>query len=256
MKSYQDEIAETWDQIGECLTDKATVISHEEFLRAKSGELNITLAGVRTVPEEWFPPLKGKDVLALACGGGQQAPIFAAHGAAVTVTDLSDHQLANESEVARREYYPIRIVKADLSKPFPFADDSFDLIFNPVSNCYIECIQPVWNECARVIRKGGILMMAFVKEENFLFEPDFRNEDFLLSRHPLPFNPYRDLSEESKQKYRDEHKPFAFSHSLTEQIGGLLKSGFELTDLFEDCDGGGLFDKYMNSYVAIRAIRK
>jgi hypothetical protein len=24
--------------------------------------------------------------------------------------------------------------------------------------------------------------------------------------------------------------------------------------MFEDCDGGGLFDKYMNSYVAVRAV--
>jgi len=45
-------------------------------------------------------------------------------------------------------------------------------------------------------------------------------------------------------------------HTLTEQLGGLLCAGFEITDLYEDRDGGGLFDRYMNSYVAVRAIRK
>lgn len=50
--------------------------------------------------------------------------------------------------------------------------------------------------------------------------------------------------------------PLKFSHTLTEQIGGLIKAGFELTDIYEDCDGGGLFDQYMNSYVAVRAIKK
>ncbi len=79
---------------------------------------------------------------------------------------------------------------------------------------------------------------------------------FYITRHFLPFNPLTDLSEEKlKQKY-DEKKPIAFSHTLTEQIGGIIKAGFEITDIFEDCDGGGLFDKYMNSYVAIRAVRK
>lgn len=256
MNNYQDEIAKTWDHINECLIDKTKAISHEEYMRAKSGELKVSLAGIKTVPKEWFPELKGKNILALACGGGQQAPIFAAHGANVTVTDYSDRQLACETDVAEREKYHISIVKADMSKDFPFSDNTFDMIFNPVSNCYIESILPMWRECARVIRKKGILMMAFVKEEHFMFEPDFRNEDVLISRHSLPFNPYTDLTDELKKKYAEEHRPVAFSHSLTEQIGGLIDAGFEITNIYEDCDGGGLFDKYMNSYVAVRAIKK
>lgn len=254
--NYQSIIAQAWDNINECLTDKATAISHEEFLRAKDGELKVTLAGVAIVPHKWFPPIKGMNILGLASGGGQQCPIFAAHGAKVTVMDLSESQLANERFVAERENYDINIVKADMSKEFPFKDNSFDVIFNPVSNCYIENIQSLWEECARVITSNGILMTGFVKEEIFMFEPDFQNEDYLISRHSLPFNPLTDLSEEKlKQKY-NEHKPIAFSHTLTEQLGGIIKAGFTITDIFEDCDGGGLFDKYMNSYVAVRAIRK
>lgn len=253
---YQSINAEIWDNINDCLTDKSTVISHEEYLCAKNGKLNVTLAGVVKVPENWFPTLNGMKVLGLACGGGQQCPVFQAHGAIVTVTDLSEGQLANERFVAEREGYEINIVKTDLSKEFPFEDDSFDLIFNPISNCYVENIQPVWNECSRVIRKGGILLMAFVKEEFFMFDPDFQKEDFLVSRYSLPFNPLTDLSEEKKKEKLMKKMPFAFSHTLTEQIGGLLKSGFEITDIYEDCDGGGLFDKYMNSYVAVRAVKK
>ncbi|MGN0479860.1 MAG: class I SAM-dependent methyltransferase [Hominenteromicrobium sp.] len=253
---YQHLNAEIWNNINDCLTDKCSAISHADFVRAQNGELNVTLAGVTPVPTAWFPNLRDADVLGLASGGGQQCPVFAAHGAHVTVMDLSDGQLAQERYVAQREHYDIRIVKSDLSKPFPFADESFDLIFNPVSNCYIEQLQPMWEECARVIRKGGILMMAFVKEEHFMFYPDFKNETVLISRFSLPFNSIRDLSDEQKQARIRENLPFPFSHTLTEQLGGLLKAGFELTDLFEDCDGGGLFDRYMNSYVAVRAVKK
>lgn len=255
-QSYINYNSTAWDNINESLVDKTKAISHEDYMAAKSGALNISLAEAKTVPKEWFPNLYGTDVLALACGGGQQGPVFAAHGAAVTVTDISNSQLATERYVAEREGYDINIVKADLSKPFPFADNSFDMIFNPVSNCYIEDILPTWKECARVIRTGGILMMAFCKEELFLFEPDFKNEDFLLSRHPLPFNPLKDLSEEQLEKKRNALMPLAFSHTLTEQLGGLIKAGFEITDIYEDCDGGGLIDKYMNAYVAVRAVKK
>lgn len=99
-------------------------------------------------------------------------------------------------------------------------------------------------------------MMAFVKEEFFLFEPDFRKEDFLISRHTLPFHPLRDLTEEQIKQKQNAQMPLAFSHTLTEQIGGLIKAGFEITDIYEDRDGGGLFDKYMDSYVAVRAVKK
>ena len=254
--NYQSQIAQAWDNINECLTDKATSISQEEFLRAKNGELKVSLGGARIVPEKWFPPLKGMNVLGLASGGGQQCPVFAAHGANVTVMDLSDSQLANERFVAARENYEINIVKADMSKVFPFKDNSFDVIFHPISNCYIESIESLWEECARVIKSDGVLMVGFIKEEMFMFEPDYQNEDFLISRHTLPFNPLTDLSEEELKQKCDEHRPIAFSHTLTEQIGGIIKAGFTITDIYEDCDGYGLHDKYMNSYVAIRAIKK
>lgn len=243
-----------WDSINECLIDKTTAISHEEYMAAQKGKLNVSLAGAKSVPREWFPDLKEKKILALACGGGQQCPVFAAHGGEVTVTDMSDSQLEKEKAVAEREGYNIQIIKADMAKPFPFQDESFDMIFNPVSNCYVEEILPVWKECARVIKKGGVLMMAFVKEEHFMFDPDFQNEDVLISRYSLPFSSLRDWSEEQKLAKQRAHMPLKFSHTLTEQIGGLIKAGFQITDIYEDCDGGGLYDKYMNAYVVVRAV--
>lgn len=248
--------AEAWDHVCDSLVSKSTAISPEEFAAAKNGALHVTIAGKKSVPRHWFPKLQGLDVLGLASGGGQQCPVFAAHGAHVTVTDISERQLALEKYVADREKYQIQTIKADMSKPLPFSDHSFDVIFNPVSNCYIEDILPLWKECARIIRPGGILMMAFVKEEHFLFDPDFAHEDFLISRHRLPFHPLRDLSPEKIEEKRQQGIPLAFSHTLTEQIGGLISAGFEITDLFEDGDGGGLFDQYMNSYVAVRAVKK
>lgn len=34
------------------------------------------------------------------------------------------------------------------------------------------------------------------------------------------------------------------------------KAGFEIKDIYEDCDGGSLFDKYMMSHVAACAVKK
>ncbi len=39
----------------------------------------------------------------------------------------------------------------DLSR---FPDASFDIVFHPVSNIFIDDVRPVWKECHRVLRKG------------------------------------------------------------------------------------------------------
>lgn len=122
-------------------------ISHEQFLAAQNGELSIVLTPTKPVPADWYPPLAGCKVLGLASGGGQQMPVFAAHGADCTVLDYSERQLQSERDVAEREGYDIALVRADMTKPLPFADETFDLIFHPVSNCYVEEVLPIWREC-------------------------------------------------------------------------------------------------------------
>ena len=108
-----------------------------------------------------------RQVLGLAAGGGQQMPIFAALGAKCTVLDYSEKQLESERMVAQRESYDITIVRADMTKRLPFDDNSFDLIFHPVSNCYVYAVLPIWRECARVLKPGGRLLAGLDNGFNY-----------------------------------------------------------------------------------------
>ena len=85
-------------------------------------------------------------------------PVLSKLGAECTVFDYSDKQLEAEKMVSEREGYSINIIKGDMSKPLPFEDESFDLIFHPVSNVYVEDVYSVWNECYRILKKGGRLL--------------------------------------------------------------------------------------------------
>ena len=78
-------------------------ISHEVYENAKNGVWDVRLTPTRPVPHGWFGDLRGKRVLGLAAGGGQQMPIFAALGAECTVLDYSEKQLASETLVSGRE---------------------------------------------------------------------------------------------------------------------------------------------------------
>ncbi|MDR2103201.1 MAG: class I SAM-dependent methyltransferase [Treponema sp.] len=226
-------------------------ISHEEYLRAQQGEWHILLTATKYVPREWFPPLGGKKILGLAAGGGQQMPVFAAQGALCTLLDYADAQLETERAVAEREAYPIEIIKADMTERLPFDDGIFDMIFHPVSNCYVEDVLHIWRECYRVLKKGGLLLAGMDNGLNFMFDDVTASPLVVVNK--LPFNPLRDP--ELYKKLDKANDGIQFSHSLEEQIGGQLKAGFILTDLYEDHDRTGLLREYAPQYIATRAIK-
>jgi len=117
-----------------------------------------------------------------------------------------------------------------MTNPFPFEADTFDIIFHPVSNCYIEDVYHVWNECYRVLKPGGVLLAGMDNGLNFLIN-DFTVRPLVIA-NSLPFNP---LKNPEQMKLLDDGS-IQFSHTLTEQIGGQLKAGLILTDVYEDFD--------------------
>ena len=248
--NYQDINAETIDRWVEEGWTWGKPISHETFLKAKDGDWQVVLTPTKPVPREWFGDLQGKKLLGLASGGGQQMPIFAALGGECTVLDYSERQLASERMVAEREGYAISIVRADMTKPLPFPDETFDLIFHPVSNCYIREVKPVWRECWRVLKPGGTLLSGFDHYVNFIVDEDERE----IVNH-LPFDPLAD--ETQRSKLEADGAGFQFSHSLEEQIGGQLEAGFTLLSLYEDTNGTGrLHELNIPTFLAMRSVKR
>lgn len=225
-------------------------IDHAAFAAAREGNWDVKLTPTKPVPHAWFGELKDKRVLGLAAGGGQQMPLFAALGARCTVLDYSERQLESERAVAAREGYEIKIVRADMSKPLPFADESFDLIFHPVSNCYVREVLPIWRECFRVLKRGGVLLAGMDNGVNFLF--DGEDEQTVVNR--LPFDPLSDP--EQMAQLEKSGGSVEFSHTLAEQLGGQLEAGLRLTHLYEDTNGSGrLHELNIPSFLATRAVK-
>ena len=252
---YTTVNSKIWDFWAQNGSEWSVPVSHEVFVQAKAGVWGVYLTPCKTVPQEWFGEIEQKRLLGLASGGGQQMPVFAALGAVCTVFDYSAEQLERERTVAQREGYEIEIVKGDMSKTLPFADGSFDLIFHPVSNCYVEDVNHIWRECYRFLRPGGILLAGFDNGLNYLFDDNGTLPLTVVNR--LPFNPIR----HGKEFYEQEIKRgegIQFSHTMEEQIGGQLKAGFHLTDLYEDRDrpGRSLIREFAPQYIATRAIKK
>lgn len=246
---YQDINARVIDRWVEEGWEWGVPISHEEFEQAKTGRWNMVLTPTKPVPHSWFGDLKGKKVLGLASGGGQQMPIFVALGADCTVLDYSPRQLDSERLVAQREGYDIRIIRADMTKPLPFDDEEFDLIFHPVSNCYVAEVKPIFRECFRILKHGGIFLAGLGNEVNYLVDED---EQSII--YSMPFNPL--IHEDQRKMLEETDSGMQFSHTLEEQIGGQLEAGLVLTHLFSDTNGEGrLHEMGIETYIATRAIK-
>ncbi|WP_440957830.1 class I SAM-dependent methyltransferase [Oceanicaulis sp. LC35] len=199
--------------------------------RAREGDWSIILTPDKTVPRGWFPAdLSDTRLLALAGSGGQQAPVLAAAGAQVTVFDLSEGQLSKDRQVADRDGLDLRIEQGDMADLSRFEDASFDLVVNPCSVCFVAEVEPVWREVSRVLRPGGRLMTGFINPLFFLFDHDTPGADRLQAQFPLPYDSNSpELRDRALALGVDE-----FSHSLDTLIGGQMRAGLHLIDMYED----------------------
>lgn len=230
--------------------------SSEVIHATKQGDWQVILTPNKSVPQSWFGDIRGKEVLCLASGGGQQAPVLAAAGAEVTSFDNSDEQLAKDRLVAEREALSLATVRGDMADLSVFADQSFDLIFHPVANVFCEDIGPVWKECYRVLRWGGRLLAGFVNPMFFLFDHEEAEKSGVLQvKYSLPYSDLRNPAGERTQKLIDEGSPICFGHTLEQQMGGPLAAGFVICDLYEDGwdDQATPLNKFSNIYVATLA---
>lgn len=244
---YQDINARTIDRWIEEGWEWGRPISHEKYMEAARGEWDVQLTPTKKVPHEWFGNLAGKKILGLASGGGQQMPVFAALGADCTVLDYSERQIESERMVAAREGYQIRIIRGDMTKRLPFEDEEFDLIFHPVSNCYVREVETIWRECWRVLKKGGYLISGVDHYINYIV--DDKEREIV---NYLPFDPV--ANPDQRRQLEEADAGMQFSHSLTEQIDGQLKAGFTLLDLYEDTNGEGrLHELNIPTFLAMRS---
>lgn len=232
--------------------------SPEEIAAARRGEWGIYLTPLRTVPRAWFGRVEGADVLCLASGGGQQAPILAAAGGRVTSFDNSEEQLARDALVAERDELEVRCLRGDMADLGVFPAASFDLVFHPVSNVFAPDVLPVWRECARVLRPGGRLLAGFMNPDFFLFDHQAIEAGAPLEvRFTLPYSDAEQLSREAIERRVEAGEAVEFSHSMDAQIGGQLEAGFSITGFYEDRwdDAATPLDRYMPTSYATLAVR-
>lgn len=189
-------------------------------------------------PEGTLGDIRGKHVLCLAGGGGQQSVVFALLGAIVTVVDLSDDQLQRDREAAA--YYHVRVEtrQADMRDLSWLDARSFDIVWQPYSLNFVPDARVVFEQVARVLLTNGVY--HFNCANPFvcgLGEKDWNGEGYTLKY------PYRDGAELMYPDPSWVHEPSErvppvreYRHTLSTIINGLIEQGFVIRRV-SDCTG-------------------
>ncbi len=181
--------------------------------------------------------LRGRTVLCLAGGGGQQSAAFALLGAEVTVLDISGGQLARDRMAAAHHGVEVRTVQGDMRDLSGLYGSSFDLVWHPYSLTFVPDSRVVFGEVAKVIGVGGhYYLMCANPCFSGLTHHAWNGEGYALRQ------PYTD---EAVTSYPDQdwvydraahgpiRRPVEYRQTLGRIVNSLIGEGFTLRFLSE-----------------------
>ena len=108
-----------------------------------------------------------KDILEIACGAGQGLGYLSSLGNSLEAGDITPNLVA----LAQQHYgerIPISVMDA---QNLPFSDLTKDIIILFEAIYYIPNIEKFIQECIRVLRPGGIILIATANKDLFDFNP-------------------------------------------------------------------------------------
>lgn len=103
-------------------------------------------------------PNEGR-VLDLGAGQGQDSRLFASEGYKVHSTDISEKALElNKTNLDNNLANQVKIKELDLTQPFPYEDNLFDVVYAHLSLHYFdqETTEQIFQKIRRVLKPGGI----------------------------------------------------------------------------------------------------
>ena len=208
----------------------------------------------------WLPAsVAGLNVLCLASGGGWQAILYACAGANVTVVDLSESMLKLDNQEAKRRGLKIQTVHTSMDDLSMIGDESFDIVHQPVSTCYVPSLKPVYAEVSRVIRDHGIYISQHKQPVSLQISHCNERHQFVIGVEYYQDGP---LPKQQDTSYREKGAT-EYLHRMEEIVGGLCVSGFVIEDLREpkradynvDVSHFGYRGRFVPPYVRMKARR-
>lgn len=176
-----------------------------------------------------LPAMSGKTLLDLGCGYGWHCKYAAGQGAKKVVgIDLSKKMIDRANEINSDpsiEYHVIAV------EDFDFRNNRFDVVLSSLTFHYIESFEKVCVDVHSCLSQGGEFVFSV---EHPVFTASGTQEWYRDKKGEIlhwPVDNY--FSEGSRKANFLGEEVIKYHKTLTTYINGLLKSGFEITNLIE-----------------------
>lgn len=201
-------------------------------------------------PFGWIEWEQVKRVLCLAGGGGSFAPLFACLGYEVTVFDLSEGQLECDRQVGREEGLDIECVQGDMLDLSALGSQRFDLVYQPISACYIPDARRMYGQVAGVTRQGASYIVKHWSpvQLQVAAEGAWDGSAYRIDRPAWTEQPLLWHSDETWSGKRASC--LHYIHRLDVLIGGICDAGFEIVGFREPDLGDGTAEPLTDAHMA------
>ena len=163
----------------------------------------------------------GKDILEIACGGGQSAAYLAERGARVTGLDFSSGQLDHARAFARSKNVEIRLIESNVEDLSMLEDARFDIAFSAYALGFVEHVREAFREIGRVLRPGGLFAFSWASPMYGITE----DGGLGITRSYFDRSPFIDTDEDGTE--------VAFHRTYGDWHRDLTDAGFVVTEILE-----------------------
>lgn len=235
----------------------ATVpISFEALPKLEREGYPISLTGSRQLPKNWLGNIKNKDILCLACGGGQQTLLLALRGANVVSLENSEKQLKTDFETANKHQVKIETILGSMDSKQAYPNRKFDYVLLGMGAQFVEDLSKVFPLVRDSLKNDGTFIGAFVNPICYLFDWAAYEEGKMEIKYRVPYSDLSSISKSERMRTIGKDSPVEFGHSLEQIFRGITQSGMTINDYIEEFDCKEKMGDYFPSYFSIIATKK
>lgn len=175
--------------------------------------------------------VRGKQILEVGCGGGQNAVALAKWGATCTGVDPSTAQLAHARRLAHEHGVAVQFAQGVAEDLGAMPAEGFDIVLSSFAFDYVTDLERAYAEIARVLKPGGIFVFC-------QSHPWFQAVGWHLAGDPdsevADYASWPDI-EEWDWRFEDGTSAPMRGHlrPLAQIVNGLVKAGFALERMVE-----------------------
>ena len=104
--------------------------------------------------------VKGKKVIELGCGGGENSIILAKKGAICTGVDISSEQLKYAKNLSKEHKVRIKLIKGDIEDITMIDDSVFDIAISIFALDWMQDLNAAFKEAYRILKPNGIFVFS------------------------------------------------------------------------------------------------